>query len=127
MEETTGIFIGSGALGAICGVVSSWLKSKVGMKMKAPLDSNDRYVTELQCQQHRCALSKRIDDNMAMTEKIVSWFNRLDKKLEETDDKAEKRSFDIHRRLDPIVEKVGAINAKIDVLDNIIKKEITKQ
>lgn len=125
--EDTGIIISSGALGAICAVASTWIKSKFGTKLKAPLDSNDRYVTELQCQQHRCALSKRIDDNMAMTEKIVSWFDRIDEKLEETDDKAEKRSFDIHRRLDPIVEKVGAINAKIDVLDNIIKKEITKQ
>lgn len=124
--EDTGIIISSGALGAICAVASTWIKSKFGTKIKAPLDSNDRYVTELQCQQHRCALSKRIDDNMELVKKITDAINSIDKKIDETDDKAEKRSTDIHRRLDPIIEKVGAINAKIDVLDNIIKKEISK-
>lgn len=124
--EDTGIIISSGALGAVCAVASTWIKSKFGTKLKAPLDSNDRYVTELQCQHYRCAIDKRISDNMELVKKITDAINRIDKKIDETDNKAEDRAYNIHRRLDPIVEKVGSINAKIDVLDNIIKKEISK-
>lgn len=113
--ETTGIAISAGSVGAICGVLTTWLKSKVGVKHKAPLDSNDRYVTELQCQQHRCAIEKRIEDNLEVLRKLPAM-------IEDMDNKAEKRSADLHRRLDPVIEKVAANSAKIDMFENLARQ-----
>lgn len=112
--ETTGIVISSGAVGAICGVVGTWIKSRMGVKQKRPLDSDDLFVTQQQCQQHRCAIEKRIDDNLEILRKIPAM-------IEESDRKAEKRSCDLHRRLDPVVEKVAANAAKIEVFENLAK------
>lgn len=35
--ETTGILISSGAVGALCGVASAWIKAKFGQKVKADI------------------------------------------------------------------------------------------
>ena len=107
--ETTGIMISSGAVGAICGVVGTWLKSKVGTKIKRPLDSDDTYVTSGQCKQHRCALEKRIDA-------LGPALNRIFKKLSENDKRSEDRSLQLHRRLDPVVEKVAATAATVEMM-----------
>ena len=113
--ETTGIMISSGAVGAICGVVGTWIKSKVAQKQARPVDSDDRYVTQLECRQHRCAIEKRIDDNLEILRRIPAM-------IEESDRKAEKRSVDLHRRLDPIVEKVAANSAKIELFEDLARK-----
>lgn len=112
--EATGIIIGSGAVGSICGVIGMWIKSKVAQKQARPVDSDDRFVTQLECRQHRCAIEKRIDDNLEILRKIPAM-------IEESDRKAEKRSCDLHRRLDPVVEKVAANSAKIEVFENLAK------
>ena len=41
--------------------------------------------------------------------------NRIFKKLHENDRKSEERSNQIHRRLDPIIEKTAANGAEIEI------------
>lgn len=44
--DTTGIVISSGAVGAICGVVGTWLKTKVGTKTRIEPDPINAHVTK---------------------------------------------------------------------------------
>ena len=117
--ETTGIMISSGAVGAICGVIGTWLKSKVGTKIKRPLDSDDTYVTHQECKGLRCALEQRIDS-------ITPVLQRIDRKIDENEAKAEKRAVDIHRRLDPIAEKTAGVQAKEELLETLFVKAVKK-
>lgn len=112
--ETTGIMISSGAVGAICGVVGTWLKSKVGTKIKRPLDSDDTYVTHKECKEHRCALEKRIDQ-------LAPALERIDHKIDSNEAKAEQRAVDLHRRLDPVVQKVASNSAKVETVEELVK------
>ena len=42
--------------------------------------------------------------------------------LDEIDTRAEQRSENLHRRLDPIIEKVAANSAKIDVFESTVRE-----
>lgn len=120
MEEA-GIIIGSGTVGALCTLAASWIKAKFGTKstIKAepspfPVQEQGPYVTIGECKQHRCALEKRIDDQ-------ASIIRALPGMIEDLDRKAEKRSFDLHRRIDPVIEKVAANSAKVDMLQDMVQ------
>lgn len=117
--DPSGIIIGSGAVGTICGVVGMWLKSRIGTKLKRPVDSDDRYVTQLECKQHRCALEKRIDD-------IGPALNRVFNKLNEMDKRSEDRAIKLHERIGPIAERVAADNAKIETIGNVVESALAK-
>ena len=112
--ETEGIIIGSGAVGAICGVVGTWIKAKIAQKKARPVDSDDRYVTQLECKNCRDALSKRIDE-----------LGPIFQKLSENDKRSEDRSLQIHRRIDPLIEKLSETKGRVDTLDNAISTALT--
>ena len=116
--ETTGIMISSGAVGAICTLIGAWLKSKVGTKIKRPIDSDDTYVTCGQCKQHRDALNKRIDEQTTLLRKIPDM-------IEDMDRKAEKRSVDLHRRIDPIVRDVACSQAAAETAKQIVASALS--
>ena len=116
--ETEGIIIGSGAVGAICGVVGTWIKSRIAQKRARPLDSDDRYVTQLECKNCRDALSKRIDE-------LGPALGRIFQKLSENDKRSEDRSLQIHRRIDPFIEKLSETKGRVDTLDNAISTALT--
>ena len=110
--ETTGIAISSGVVGAICGVVAAWIKAKYGKThIPQPLNTTHvgPFVTVGECKQHRCALEKRIDA-------LGPALNRIFKKLSENDRRSEDRSLQLHRRLDPVVEKVAATAATVEMM-----------
>lgn len=107
--ETTGIVIGSGAVGALAGVASTWIKSKVAQRHARPLDFEDAYVTHGECKAHRCALEKRLEGFGPTLERIF-------KKLTEIDRKDEDRINSVHRRIDPLIERIAATGAEVEVL-----------
>lgn len=101
-------------LTGIAGVVSTALvyfkmKGKIEAKIRRPLDSDDLYVTQKQCQAHRCALEKRIDE-------IGPALHRLFMKLCDIDKKSEERSIRLHDRLEPVISKVAANSEAIDIM-----------
>lgn len=79
------------------------------VKMKRPLDHDDVYVTNGQCKQYRCALEKRIDE-------VGPALNRLFMKLCENDRKSEERTIRLHQRLEPVIEKVAANCATLEMM-----------
>lgn len=107
--ETTGIAVSSGAVGALCGVATTWIRAKVAQKRARPLDTDDTFVTHGECKAHRCALEKRIDE-------LGPALNRIFKKLSENDQRSEDRSLQLHRRLDPVIEKVAATAATVEMM-----------
>ena len=117
--ETTGIMISSGAVGVICTLVGTWIKSKVGTKAKRPLDSDDVYVTHAECKEHRCALEKTISS-------FGPALNRIFFKLNEIDDRSEQRAVKLHERIGPIAERVAADNAKIETIGKVVDAAIAK-
>ena len=112
--------MGGAAVSAIAGVVGAWIKAKYGKPVVPPVPQpleTERvgpYVTCGECKQHRAAIGKRIDTIETSTRTIIN-------KLDEIDTRAEQRSENLHRRLDPIIEKVAANSAKVEMMDAVIR------
>ena len=110
--------IGGGAVTAIAGVVGAYIKAKFGKtKIPQPMETSQvgPFVTCGECKQHRAAIGKRIDTIETSTRTIIN-------KLDEIDTRAEQRSENLHRRLDPIIEKVAANSAKVDMIENTVRE-----
>ena len=109
--------IGGGAVTAIAGVVGAYIKAKFGKtQIPQPMETQQvgPFVTCGECKQHRAAIGKRIDTIETSTRTIIN-------KLDEIDTRAEQRSENLHRRLDPIIEKVAANSAKIDFFESTVR------
>ena len=109
--------VGGTAVTAIAGVVGAYIKAKFGKtEIPQPMETSQvgPFVTCGECKQHRAAIGKRIDTIETSTRTIIN-------KLDEIDTRAEQRSENLHRRLDPIIEKVAANSAKIDFFENTVR------
>lgn len=105
--------MGGAAVSAIAGVVGAWVKAKYGKTtVPQPLETREapRFVTCDQCAEHRKAINARIDD-------IGPALGRVFKKLDENDKRAEERSIQTHRRLDPLVEEIGRLRGKVEIVE----------
>jgi len=110
--------IGGTAVTAIAGVVGAYIKAKFGKtQIPQPMETKQvgPFVTCGECKQHRAAIGKRIDTIETSTRTIIN-------KLDEIDTRAEQRSENLHRRLDPIIEKVAANSAKIDFFESTVRE-----
>lgn len=110
--------MGGAAVTAIAGVAGAYIKAKFGKtQIPQPMETQQvgPFVTCGECKQHRAAIGKRIDTIETSTRTIIN-------KLDEIDTRAEHRSVDLHRRLDPIIEKVAANSAKIAVFENTVRE-----
>ena len=109
--------IGGGAVTAIAGVVGAYIKAKFGKtEIPQPMETQQvgPFVTCGECKQHRQAIGKRIDTIEESTRTIIN-------KLDDIDNRGEQRSENLHRRLDPIIEKVAANSAKVEMMDAVIR------
>ncbi len=109
--------LGGSAVTAIAGVVGAYIKAKFGKtQIPQPMETSlvGPFVTCGECKQHRQAIGKRIDTIETSTRSILS-------KLDDIDNRAEQRSENLHRRLDPIIEKVAANSAKIDFFESTVR------
>ena len=117
--EVDGISLtmGGAAVSALAGVAGAYIKAKFGKtEIPQPMETTKvgPYVTCGECKQHRAAIGKRIDTIEQTSHAILQ-------KLDDIDTRAEKRSFDLHRRLDPIIEKVAANSAKVDMIEQTVR------
>lgn len=109
--------MGGAAVTALAGVAGAYIKAKFGKtQIPQPMETSQvgPFVTCGECKQHRAAIGKRIDTIETSTRTIIN-------KLDEIDTRAEQRSENLHRRLDPIIEKVAANSAKVDMMDAVIR------
>ena len=110
--------VGGAAVSALAGVAGAYIKAKFGKtNIPQPMETAQvgPFVTFGECKQHRAAIGKRIDTIETSTRTIIS-------KLDEIDTRAEQRSENLHRRLDPIIEKVAGNSAKIEMFDAVIRE-----
>ena len=110
--------VGGTAVTAIAGVAGAWIKAKFGKtSIPQPLETSEkpRFVTCEQCQQHRDAIGKRIDD-------LGPALGRVFKKLDENDKKAEERAISTHKRLDPIIRDIGVLHGKMEIFEKAAEK-----
>nr|AIF26384.1 hypothetical protein [uncultured bacterium fosmid pJB16B1] len=112
----TALFVGLSSVITAIGTVM-WCKNRAEKKQQKqrPLDSDDLYVRCAECAEHRKAINSRIDNIQPMLERISN-------QVEQSSSRAEERAVQLHRRLDPIVERVAANSAKIDVFEELARK-----
>lgn len=117
MDGTDGITIALGATttGFLVKELIAWLRSRNQRTeispTPLPVEERPQYVTCDQCAEHRKAINARIDD-------IGPALGRVFKKLDENDKRAEERSIQTHRRLDPLVEELGRLRGKVEYIEN---------
>jgi len=107
MSFVDGTFITAVFMG-IAAVVTA-----IGMILRKQTKTARECVTRCECEQHRAAISKRIDELGPALERIF-------RKLDENDKKSEERAMQMHRRIDPILEKTAANSAELKAVQNII-------
>lgn len=104
--------VGGAAVSALAGVAGAFIKAKFGKtQIPQPMETQQvgPFVTCGECKQHRAAIGKRIDTIETSTRTIIN-------KLDEIDTRAETRSENMHRRLDPIVAQVAANSEAVDFI-----------
>ena len=104
--------VGGAAVSALAGVAGAFIKAKFGKtQIPQPMETQQvgPFVTCGECKQHRAAIGKRIDTIETSTRTIIN-------KLDEIDTRAETRSENLHRRLDPIVAQVAANSEAVDFI-----------
>ena len=104
--------VGGAAVSALAGVAGAYIKAKFGKtNIPQPMETQQvgPFVTCGECKQHRAAIGKRIDTIEQSTRTIIN-------KLDEIDTRAETRSENLHRRLDPIVAQVAANSEAVDFI-----------
>lgn len=105
------ILIGGGALTTIGGILGAIINARYSRTKIEPqpleVRQTEKYVTCAQCAEHRQSIGNRIDA-------VAPQLSALSKKLDEIDAKAETRSYNLHRRLDPIVEQTASTRARLN-------------
>ena len=81
---------------------------------KAPV-----YVTVGECNRRMCEHDQRLakldSEIKRSNEAVIS-------KLDELDTRNEERSLQTHRRLDPLVEEIGRLRGKVEIIENAAVK-----
>ena len=85
------------------------LRGKKTVSVDGDVRTVGPFVTCGECKQHRAAINRRIDTVEQSTRTIIN-------KLDEIDPRAETRSENLHRRLDPIVAQVAANSEAVDFI-----------
>ena len=119
MDETTGIIISSGAVGALCGVASTWIKAKFGQKVKAeiPQPCDVRKVNYCiivkECNRRMNELDERVT---RLETRLDSGFATIMDKLSAMDRESEQRAVALHRRMDAMVTTVAKVDGEVGLI-----------
>lgn len=119
MDETTGIIISSGAVGALCGVASTWIKAKFGQKVKAeiPQPCDVRKVNDCISVKECNRRMKELDDRVTRLEtRLDSGFATIMDKLSTMDRESEQRAVALHRRMDAMVSTVAKVDGEVGLI-----------
>lgn len=119
MDETTGIIISSGAVGALCGVASTWIKAKFGQKVKAeiPQPCDVRKVNDCisvkECNRRMNELDERVT---RLETRLDSGFATIMDKLSAMDRESEQRAVALHRRMDAMLTTVAKVDGEVGLI-----------
>ena len=114
VSETTGIMISSGAVGAICTLVGTWIKAKFS---KNPQPFETKQVNDCVSVKECNRRMRDLDDRVTRLEqKFDSGFDRLMDKLSAMDRESEQRSVALHRRMDSLVSTVSKVDGEVGLI-----------
>ena len=120
--ETTGIIISTAVATKALDVALAWVKAKF-MKGNEPhqIQQVNDCVTVKECNRRM----KDLDDRVTrLDQKFDSSVEKIISKLDTMDREGEKRSVDIHRRLDGVVEKVAETRGEVGLIkDKMFKRK----
>lgn len=70
----------------------------------------DKFVTEGECKQYRCAIGERIREEHDLLKEIVDT-------LKKNDERSEARAQATHQRIDPLIKEIGSVRGKIEYIE----------
>ena len=114
--ETTGIAIALGAttVGLLIRETYRYIIARNQRTQVAndPLNVRrvDKFVTEDQCKQHRCAIGERIKEEHELLKEIVDTLKR-------NDERSEARAQATHQRIDPLIQEIGTVRGKMEIFE----------
>jgi uncharacterized coiled-coil DUF342 family protein len=107
MDDGLSLIISGSAVGAIATLVGSWIKARYSKTKIEPqpleIKQTPNFVTCDECKAHRKAVHSRIDELRPRIDKLIEM-------MQKSDAKAEERALHLHRRIDPLSEKLAATN-----------------
>lgn len=113
--------VGGGAVTAIAGVFGAWIKARFGKTsvspVPLPIEKQKDYVTVQECNRKMCDLSGRID-------RVADGQCKILDKLDEMDDKSERRAKETHDRIDPIAERLGEQIGQVKLIKETFLRSI---
>ena len=121
MDDGIQLLIGGGTAGALITMLGNYLISKTTRKSQIepqPLEVKgaDRFVKCEECIEHRRIIEARhnelAEEVRSERKAIAESLSTIRKDIIESDRKAEERSRNLHKRLDPIVETVGSLTGR---------------
>jgi len=118
----TGLTVGGASLAAISGVVGAWIKARYGHTRISPqpleVKPSEQYVKSEECIEHRRIIEDRQheleSDVRGERKNLTEALTGIRKQLEVSDGKAETRSCNLHKRIDPLVESLGGVKGRLD-------------
>lgn len=128
--ETTGIAVSSVAVGALCGVASTWIKARFGGRARiepSPLpvdgkvEKKQQFITVGECNRRMC---EHTADIQRLRDEIRSGNDAVLAKLDAMDDKSEARAIALNRRVDPMMERLAETKGRVDSIERRISDAV---
>lgn len=121
--ETTGILISSGAVGALCGVASTWIKAKFGQKTTVENDPLNvkklpGYVTIGECNRRMC---EQGDELRRLRDEVTGGQKEILSKLDELDQRSENRAIASNQRIDKVMERSAEMRGQVEATKDLFK------
>ena len=114
------IILGSGAFGALCGVVSSWIKARFGKTTVAPqpleVKGAARYVTCEQCDLRHREVDERLKAGTRAFEVVRSKIEKVEEKMDTNQHDVMGSIQKLNDRVAPIGEACAENGAAIRIL-----------
>lgn len=114
--------VSGGAVTAIAGLAGAWIKARFGKTKVDPtplpidgeLARKPTFVTVQECNRRMCEMRDDVRTIASGQEKIIA-------KLDELDERSEKRAIALNQRVDPMLEKLAETKGRVDQIDGSLR------
>lgn len=123
MDDGIQLVLGGGTAGALITMLGNWLISKSTRRNRIepqPLEIKpaEQYVRCTDCVEHRRVIESHHEELAVEVrgerKALQELLSGIRKQLTHNDEKAEERSVNLHRRIDPLIEAVGSLKGRVD-------------
>ena len=125
MDGTDGITIALGATttGFLVKELIAWLRSRNQrteispnpLPVEGEIAKKQSFVTVGECNRRMCEHDQRL---AKLDTEIKRSNDSVIAKLDELDARSEERSIKTHQRLDPLIQQIGRLSGKVEIIEN---------